>query len=81
MEKLVICIEMENWDRADTFADNIKQLVAEDTGSVFLTLTENENVLPLPFSLSTLTLPPIISTRFLTILSPRPVPPNLLEYP
>ena len=31
MEKLVICIEMENWDRADTFADNIKQLVAEDT--------------------------------------------------
>lgn len=31
MEKLVICIEMENWDRADTFAENIKQLVAEDT--------------------------------------------------
>lgn len=31
MEKLVICIEMENWERADTFADNIKQLVAEDT--------------------------------------------------
>lgn len=31
MEKLVICIEMENWDRADAFADNIKQLVAEDT--------------------------------------------------
>lgn len=31
MEKLVICIEMENWDRADTFADNIKQLIAEDT--------------------------------------------------
>lgn len=31
MEKLVICIEMENWDRADSFAENIKQLVAEDT--------------------------------------------------
>lgn len=31
MEKLIICIEMENWDRADAFADNIKQLVAEDT--------------------------------------------------
>ncbi len=31
MEKLVICIEMENWDRANTFAENIKQLVAEDT--------------------------------------------------
>lgn len=30
MEKLVICIEMENWDRANTFAENIKQLVAED---------------------------------------------------
>ena len=30
MEKLVICIEMENWDRANSFAENIKQLVAED---------------------------------------------------
>jgi len=30
MEKLVICIEMENWERADVFADNVKQLVAED---------------------------------------------------
>lgn len=30
MEKLVICIEMENWDRANTFAENVKQLVAED---------------------------------------------------
>lgn len=30
MEKLVICIEMENWDRANSFAENVKQLVAED---------------------------------------------------
>ncbi len=30
MEKLVLCIEMENWERANTFADNIKQLVADD---------------------------------------------------
>lgn len=30
MEKLVLCIEMENWERAGTFAENIKQLVAED---------------------------------------------------
>ena len=30
LEKLVLCIEMENWERADAFADNIKQLVAED---------------------------------------------------
>lgn len=30
MEKLVLCIEMENWDKADVFADKIKQLVAED---------------------------------------------------
>lgn len=30
MEKLVLCIEMENWDKANTFAENIKQLVAED---------------------------------------------------
>lgn len=30
MEKLVLCIEMENWDRSNTFAENIKQLVAED---------------------------------------------------
>lgn len=31
MEKLVLCIEMENWTKADPFADVIKQLVAEDT--------------------------------------------------
>lgn len=30
MEKLVLCIEMENWEKANTFAENIKQLVAED---------------------------------------------------
>lgn len=30
MEKLVICIEMENWDRANSFAENVKQLVQED---------------------------------------------------
>jgi hypothetical protein len=30
MEKLVLCLEMENWDRANTFAESIKQLVAED---------------------------------------------------
>lgn len=30
MEKMVLCIEMENWERANTFADNIKQLVADD---------------------------------------------------
>lgn len=30
MEKLVLCIEMENWTKADSFADIIKQLVAED---------------------------------------------------
>ena len=31
MEKLVLCIEMENWERANSFADIVKQLVAEDT--------------------------------------------------
>ncbi len=31
MEKLVLCIEMKNWERAGTFAESIKQLVAEDT--------------------------------------------------
>ena len=30
MEKLVLCIEMENWERANSFADVVKQLVAED---------------------------------------------------
>ena len=30
MEKLVLCIEMENWEKADAFADNVKQLVADD---------------------------------------------------
>ena len=30
MEKLVLCIEMENWERANSFADVIKQLVADD---------------------------------------------------
>lgn len=30
MEKLVLCIEMENWERANAFADNVKQLVSED---------------------------------------------------
>lgn len=31
MEKLVLCIEMENWEKANDFAENIKQLVADDT--------------------------------------------------
>ena len=31
MEKLVLCIEMKNWERAGTFTESIKQLVAEDT--------------------------------------------------
>lgn len=30
MERLVLCIEMENWDKANDFAENIKQLVADD---------------------------------------------------
>lgn len=30
MERLVLCIEMENWDRANDFAETIKQLVQED---------------------------------------------------
>ena len=30
MEKLVLCIEMENWERANNFAENIKQLVMDD---------------------------------------------------
>lgn len=30
MEKLVLCIEMENWEKANSFADVVKQLVAED---------------------------------------------------
>lgn len=34
MEKLVLCIEMENWERANSFAENIKQLVAEDTANL-----------------------------------------------
>lgn len=29
-EKLVLCIEMENWNRANSFADTIKLLVADD---------------------------------------------------
>lgn len=30
LERLVLCIEMENWDKANGFAENIKQLVADD---------------------------------------------------
>ena len=30
MEKLVICIEMENWDKAEIFAGTIKKLVESD---------------------------------------------------
>lgn len=30
MERLVLCIEMENWERANNFAENIKQLVMDD---------------------------------------------------
>lgn len=29
-EKLVLCIEMENWNKANGFADTIKTLVADD---------------------------------------------------
>lgn len=29
MEKLVLCIEMENWEKAEGFAENIKTLCAE----------------------------------------------------
>ena len=38
--------------------------------------TLNENVLPSPSTLLTLTLPPINSHSCFTIVSPRPVPPN-----
>lgn len=30
MEKLVLCIEMENWEKANGFAENMKQLTSED---------------------------------------------------
>lgn len=30
MEKLIICIEMENWDKAEMFAETIKKLVESD---------------------------------------------------
>lgn len=30
LERLVLCIEMENWDKANGFAENVKQLVSED---------------------------------------------------
>lgn len=30
MEKLIICIEMENWDKAETFAKAVKKLVESD---------------------------------------------------
>lgn len=30
MEKLIICIEMENWDKAEIFAETIKKLLASD---------------------------------------------------
>lgn len=30
MEKLIICIEMENWDKAETFAGTVKKLVESD---------------------------------------------------
>ena len=30
MEKLIICIEMENWDKAEIFAETIKKLVESD---------------------------------------------------
>jgi len=26
MEKLIICIEMENWDKAETFAKTVKKI-------------------------------------------------------
>ena len=30
MEKLIICIEMENWDKAEIFAGTVKKLVESD---------------------------------------------------
>ena len=30
MEKLIICIEMENWDKAEMFAETVKKLVESD---------------------------------------------------
>ena len=30
MEKLIICIEMENWEKAEQFAGQVKNLIAEE---------------------------------------------------
>jgi len=30
LERLVLCIEMENWEKANSFAESVKQLVADD---------------------------------------------------
>ena len=30
MEKLIICIEMENWEKAEQFAGRVKKLIAEE---------------------------------------------------
>ena len=30
MEKLIICIEMENWEKAEKFAGQVKNLIAEE---------------------------------------------------
>src|SRR5262249_200747 len=51
-------------------------LVAHVTSSFRGSGTAKKNVLPLPVSLSTHTRPPCISTNFLVMLKPRPVPPN-----
>ena len=30
LEKLIICIEMENWEKAEQFAGQVKKLIAEE---------------------------------------------------
>lgn len=32
LEKLVLCIEMESWEKAELFADSLKQMVGDKTG-------------------------------------------------
>lgn len=34
LERLVLCIEMENWEKADNFAENLKLLLADDTANL-----------------------------------------------
>ncbi|MBS7303764.1 MAG: hypothetical protein KIG50_06480 [Lachnospiraceae bacterium] len=34
MSKLILCVEMENWEKAEMFAETVKQLLAEAPGEV-----------------------------------------------